>query len=378
MEIIDISDPKAILAATAALHAGGIVIYPTETCYGVAVDATNKNAVDTLLKYKNRPSGKAISIAVSGKQMAEEFVEINSAADRLYSQFLPGPVTVISNSKKKVDDRLESEKGTLGVRISSYPFVTELIKQFGKPITATSANSSGKKTPYSKEDIINNITIAQSELISVIVDAGTLPNAPSSTVIDTTTDELKTYRTGAIQIDSNTDTYISNSVEETEAFGSEVISKQFDDLSEKPLLFLLEGDLGAGKTHFVKGIAQYLKINDPVKSPTFNYVEEYEFDKGNPDEPAFSRDKKKGLLYHIDAWRLDNVSDLKTLALRSYFKPRRIVIIEWPSVIEKLLPDFFEAFDITRITIQNEGSSKRRILVKKESAAAADSETPIE
>jgi len=198
MQIIKINDTKALTLALQCLEKGGILIYPTETAYGVGVDATNKYAVDKVLKFKKRPEGKAISIGVSSHKMALKYVHINKTAQNLYDNFLPGALTVISKSKNMVDSRLESNKNTLGIRIPNYKFLLDLIQKLGKPITTTSANSSGKKTPYTIKDITDNLNQKQLKLIDLIIDAGDLAHNPPSTVIDTTEEELTTYRQGRI------------------------------------------------------------------------------------------------------------------------------------------------------------------------------------
>ena len=138
----------AIGTAIRVLKSGGLVIYPTETLYGIGADATNPEAVKMLTEYKNRPFGKPYSIAVTGLEMAEKYIELNTTAKNLYKEFLPGPLTVISKGKHKVAPGVESEDGTLGIRIPNYKLVTDIVKAFGKPITATSANASYKKRPY--------------------------------------------------------------------------------------------------------------------------------------------------------------------------------------------------------------------------------------
>src|SRR5690606_513305 len=105
-------DKNLIETVCQVLNNGGLIIYPTETAYGVGVDATNPQAVSKLLEYKKRPEGKAISIAVDSENMAANYVDINIQAKNFYRTFLPGPVTIISNSTGKVDKRLESEKNT--------------------------------------------------------------------------------------------------------------------------------------------------------------------------------------------------------------------------------------------------------------------------
>src|SRR5689334_6125072 len=102
MKIVTLTDQnlkEIVKEAVEVLKNGGSVIYPTETCYGIGVDATNQKAVDALYDYKGFRGQKPFSMAVIDRKMAEEYVEINDIADNLYKNYLPGPVTVVSNSK---------------------------------------------------------------------------------------------------------------------------------------------------------------------------------------------------------------------------------------------------------------------------------------
>jgi len=149
------TEQNIIKQAVKILESGGLIVYPTETCYGLAADATNQEAIDKLLSYKRRREGKPLSVLVDSKKTANKYVEINESASRLYDRFLPGPMTVISKVKpSKLANGVVSELGTLGIRISSYPFAMALAKAYGKPITATSANASWQKKPYSVQDIL--------------------------------------------------------------------------------------------------------------------------------------------------------------------------------------------------------------------------------
>lgn len=152
MRIIKVSDLKTeelVSAAVETLKAGGLLVYPTETCYGIGADATNQTAVDRLFAYKARREGKPLSIAVKDKEMARQYVEINEVAENLYDNYLPGPITVVSNSLGNVANGVESEYGTLGIRIPDYELVLKIVEKFGKPVTSTSANISYKDRPYS-------------------------------------------------------------------------------------------------------------------------------------------------------------------------------------------------------------------------------------
>src|SRR3989339_162506 len=102
LKVVKTSDTSAeeiINQASQVLISGGLVIFPTETVYGIGALATEQKAIDKLLSYKTRREGKPLSIAVDSIQMAEEYVEVNDTARNLYENFLPGPITVVSKGK---------------------------------------------------------------------------------------------------------------------------------------------------------------------------------------------------------------------------------------------------------------------------------------
>lgn len=331
-----------VLSAVKILKEGGLVIYPTETCYGVAALATDPLAVQKLLEYKRRPEGKAVSIAVADRAMAEQFVELNETASDVYEKFLPGPVTVVSKSRKLVVPGLESEEGSLGVRIPDYPLALEIIRELGGPITATSANSSGQKTPYTVDDVVNNLTMNQKQLIDLILDAGELPHNPPSTVIDTTKEALKILRRGTLNFK---DKVLEEKIEDAEAmqeFGRKFLASYKGLLAEKSLLISFNADLGAGKTQFVKGLAQELRIKDLVTSPTFILMKEYDHEyTGTPSK-----------LIHLDAWRLESIEELAGLDLPQYFKPGNVIAVEWAGMAKEYLESIGERRDVIKVYIE--------------------------
>jgi len=322
-----------ITTAIEVLNNGGLVIYPTETCYGVGVNALNSDAVAKLLKYKKRPEGKAISIAVSNIEMAAKYVELNKVAQNVYKTFLPGPVTVISNDLGKVCKDLVSEEKTLGVRIPKYKLVTDIIKKCGFPISATSANSAGKKNPYKIEDVFENISLKQKALIDLVIDAGELEHNPPSTVIDTTKEEMKVLRRGELKIGKLlVDKIIKSDIEMQEA-GMELIQKHKNLLKDNCLLIMFNAELGAGKTQFVKGVAKAVGIKNNINSPTFILVKEYPFEnEGNTSD-----------LIHIDAWRLESLDELKKLELENYIKIGNILAVEWAGKAQEYLSGLNDA-----------------------------------
>lgn len=315
------------------LSQGGLVIYPTETVYGAGVDATNSEAVAKLLQYKSRREGKPLSIAVTDEIMAEKYVELNEQAKNLYSQFMPGPITVISLSLGEVADGVASEFGTLGIRIPDFPLVHEMVKAFGKPITSTSANASGKKRPYSIEDLMDNLSEKQKSLIDLIVDAGELPKNDPSTVIDTTLSTPVTWRGGQLSEhklvpDEEADRLLSSKSEnETKSIAGRLLLANWDKVGDRGLVIGLEGPLGAGKTIFTKGVAEFLGIEDTITSPTYSYIEEYDF----------TRHQTSGKLFHLDMWKVETLEMLERLELPEMLKPGSIIVIEWYSQVQQWL-----------------------------------------
>lgn len=311
---------KIINSAASVLKKGGLVIYPTETCYGIAADTTNQSAVSSLIKYKGERRNKPISIAVNNKKMAQKYIFINKTADNLYKNFLPGALTVVSRGKHKVDYRLESKEGTLGIRIPKVSLVLQIIKKFGKPITATSANISNARTPYRISDILDYLSPKKKAFIDLIIDAGKLPKNPPSTVVDTTLNEINIIRQGTINFNKlSTKRIITNSEIETKEFAQKLIKNHFKYLNSYCIIFALQGELGTGKTQFCKGLGLFLKIKKSIASPTFILLKEYPFD---------FKDNKK-FFYHIDTWRMKDNNELKEIGFQKMIKPGNIIAIEW-------------------------------------------------
>lgn len=328
MEIIKYN-PKnhseIVKKATKILKSGGIFVFPTETCYGLGADATNKKAIEKLYKYKRRREGKPLSVAVSDSKMAQKYVEINEIAQNLYDNYLPGPITVVSKSLGKVVKEVESEYGTLGIRIPNHKLVLDIIKEFGKPFTATSANPSYLPKPYSIKNLLKTTPQKSQDLIDLIIDAGELEQREASTVVDTTMNNLNIMRQGQIDFSkqiSNKKAVLkaqTTSAQEMLNFGSMNMLKYIDEPLDKPLVFFLMGELGVGKTQFSKGLAKKLQIKELVKSPSFTILNEYDYKLG----------ERKGKFIHIDTWRLENIKDLESIGIDNYLKTNNIISIEW-------------------------------------------------
>ena len=324
MNRIDIVKNKkeGIKKAIEVLKSGGLIVYPTETCYGLGGDATNPKALKKIMQYKKLRGSKPISIAVADKEMAKQYVEINEMAENLYNNYLPGPITVISMSKGELVSPVVSIQGGVGVRYPDYPFTLELIKQYGKPITATSANMSYRSAPYSIDQLVKDLPKKSINLIDLFLDAGELPKNQPSTVLDTTLNELSVLRQGKIEFE---DALVKNrkiletktgSEEETISFAREFADKYLS--TDIPCVVALSGELGAGKTQFAKGIAQSFGVEEIVNSPTYTIINEY----------GYFRNKKERVLAHMDTWRLEE-SELEKSGLVEHLESGDVVLIEW-------------------------------------------------
>lgn len=352
MQIINIQDPTSLNLACSALASGNLVIYPTETCYGLAVDASNSEAVTRLLAYKG-DRHRQVSVAVCSRDMALRYVELNAVASNLYQNFLPGPITVISRSLHRVDSRLESSSNTLGVRIPNHPFCLELITQYNKPITATSANTSGKKEPYSLQDWQKYTTKSKQALVDLFLDAGTLLERPTSTVVDTTLNSPEILRQGEIFLPNTPKTtHTTGSVEETIALGQTLTTKYLNATRKYPLIFALQGDLGVGKTQLSKGIARSLGITDTIASPTYTLLHEY----------PYLTPKYHGIFYHLDTWRLPDSQEIEsTLHLSTLLKAGNIISMEWAAKATSQLTEYKDRCLIIYIEIKEKDVFTRTI-----------------
>jgi L-threonylcarbamoyladenylate synthase len=302
------------------IKAGGLVIYPTETTYGIGVDPENTEAVNKLLKYKSRREGKPLSVAVSDQNMAERYVSINQQAQNFYQRFLPGPYTVVSKLKtnSQIDQRVASEFSTLGIRIPDYPLILQIIKKLDRGITATSANASNKKRPYKVSDILDNLSEKQKKLIDLIIDVGELPKNEPSVVVDTTLSTPIALR-GQLQKTNDFIEFKSKSETETQELAKRLMLKNWKNLTKQGLIFGLNGELGMGKTIFAKGIAQFLQIKEEITSPTYSYLNEY----------AYQRQGYQGFFYHLDVWKIDQEEEFSLLKIDELLAANNVLVIEW-------------------------------------------------
>ena len=190
-------EPRAENAAdaVAALRRGEVIVFPTETLYGLGANALDFKAVDKIFQLKGRDSDQPISALVADREMLDSLVaEVSPLAEKLIARFWPGPLTIVFPARRNIPGPLMNSTGGVGVRISSQPIATELVRRLGRPLTATSANPTGKPAARTVEEAISYFAGA----VEIFVDGGGLTSKTGSTVIEICGKEIKIIREGEI------------------------------------------------------------------------------------------------------------------------------------------------------------------------------------
>ena len=162
--------PDLYRKAAGLLKKGEIVVYPTDTVYGLGTDATSKSAVEKINRLKRRPASLPLSVMVADHKMLFKYAKTNQMQKNMISGLLPGPYTLILEPKKK----LPVSPGTVGFRIPDHECV-KLARYLGKPVTSTSANIHGKPT----HAWIGEIKRIFKKEVALYIDAGKLAGHPS-------------------------------------------------------------------------------------------------------------------------------------------------------------------------------------------------------
>lgn len=170
---------------------GGIVVFPTETAYGIAADATDSEAVEKVYEAKSRPRSKGLTAIVDSLEKAEKYTHLSEDERKIIQEFMPGPLTLVTEKNESVPDNLNED---FAFRISSGEVASSLAEV--GPITATSANISGRETSYSVEDISEELL----EKVDYVIDAGEISASPTSTIVELKdSNGVKVHRTGPIK-----------------------------------------------------------------------------------------------------------------------------------------------------------------------------------
>jgi len=179
--------------AAAALAAGDLVVYPTETVYGLGANALDADAVSRVFAAKGRDHEKPVSLAVPDVATATEYTAPTTREREFMAEFLPGPVTVVVEKRETVPDVLTAGRDRVGVRVPDHDVALSLLRAFA-PVTATSANVSGTGSVRDLGDLGDRVRDAA----AVLVDGGRTPGG-GSTVVDVSAGEV--IRRGAMADD---------------------------------------------------------------------------------------------------------------------------------------------------------------------------------
>lgn len=183
--------------AVGLLSNGGVVVYPTETFYGLGVDATSATALERLGALKGRDRGKPVSVLVSSLEMLATLVTaIPPIAERWMSELWPGPLTLAFPARTGLSPVLVSGGSTIAARISSHPIARRLVERFGRPLSATSANPGG--LPPAVE--VAEARAYFGSRVDAYLDGGPSAGGVASTVVDCSVDPPRVVREGAVSV----------------------------------------------------------------------------------------------------------------------------------------------------------------------------------
>lgn len=190
-------DDLSVQRAVQVLEDGGLVVFPTDTVYGVGASVNRADAVGKLYHAKGRPLERAIPVLVSGPEAVHRLVrDVDAASRALMSAFWPGPLTIVMPAQDWLPEEIVRGTGSVGLRMPDHPVALELIRECGGAVATTSANRSGEgetRTAVNANDAIG-------DRVDLVIDGGMTPGGVPSTVVRVDPDgDLEILREGAIQ-----------------------------------------------------------------------------------------------------------------------------------------------------------------------------------
>jgi L-threonylcarbamoyladenylate synthase len=192
-------DPSLLRQAVQCLRDGGIIIYPTETFYGLGVHYANDTALARLCRIKERDASKPVLLLIPDiSWMPKLSCAISASALTLADHFWPGPLTLVLKASSHLSSFITGGSSTVGIRISSNTVAGRILTLFGDCITSTSANLSGEPSPSA----LQHISAQLIEAVDLVIDAGETPGGSPSTVLDLSTMPFTLIREGAISADT--------------------------------------------------------------------------------------------------------------------------------------------------------------------------------
>jgi len=183
---------RHIRRAADLLRQGGVIIYPTDTVYGLGCDITRPQAVSRILRIKGRDPRKPMSFVCADLTHISRYAMVSTFAYRILKRYLPGPYTFVLPASRETPRPLRSRGKTVGIRIPDHPVPLLLVRELGNPILSTSANRSSREVLTDPEDLAAEL----GNEVDLILECGPLPVLPSS-VISLVDGEIQILREGS-------------------------------------------------------------------------------------------------------------------------------------------------------------------------------------
>lgn len=176
---------EAVCEAVSVLQNGGVIVYPTETCYGIGVDIFNQEALQKLYALKKMPPFKPVSVIVTSVNDAKKWGVLDEKAEELMKSYWPGPYTFLVERADTLPHFFTKANNKVGLRNPSVKYLLDIVEKIGHPITTTSANISGKPECYTINEFLNQLRGEHMPVdIDLIIDAGEIGENPPSTIYD--------------------------------------------------------------------------------------------------------------------------------------------------------------------------------------------------
>ena len=177
------------------IKAGGMVAFPTDTVYGLAVSVNDHAAIERMKIAKGRPENKPFPMMVSSFEQLKTIAIVTEKQEKVIRKFMPGALTIIFNKQPAISDVVTNYFPTVGIRMPDDEWVLKLIEMVGCPLLVPSANMSGSKTCYDHNEVLDQLN----GRIDVVV-VGKSGALRASTIVDMSTDEIKLVRPGMISL----------------------------------------------------------------------------------------------------------------------------------------------------------------------------------
>jgi tRNA threonylcarbamoyl adenosine modification protein (Sua5/YciO/YrdC/YwlC family) len=188
----DNPQPRLIGQVVECLNKGGVIIYPTDTTYGIGCDIFDRKAVKKIFQIKKRDDRKPFSFICNDLAEISNFAQVSNFAFKIMKRYLPGPYTFVLEATKIVPESLSTRQKTVGVRIPDNAICQAIVRELGHPLVTTSANVSGETTPADPYEINESM----GRLVDMVIDGG-ISMDEASTVISLLNDRIEVLRQGS-------------------------------------------------------------------------------------------------------------------------------------------------------------------------------------